>query len=236
MSVFLPQLISWLQEYGYFALWLAICIAAAGVPLPILLVLLAAGSFSALGDFNIFVMTLVAISASVCGDSVGYVVGRRWGIRLLDRLDRAPRRPLIAPHQVARGRTYFARGGGWAIFLSRFLISGLGGIINLLAGADPYPYRRFLLAAASGETLGATIPLGLGYIFGASWEQVGALLGDVSLFFLAALVVVILAISLIRTVQRAKVVSVDRAPPVLQSERAVSEAYSQPRASGKLPP
>jgi hypothetical protein len=33
-----------------------------------------------------------------------------------------------------RSRAYFKLRGGWAVFLSRFLFSALGGVINLLAG------------------------------------------------------------------------------------------------------
>lgn len=235
MSVFLPQLITWLQQYGYIALWLAIFVAAAGVPLPVSFVLLAAGAFSALGDFNIAALALVALSAAVCGDSAGYAIGRLWGSRLLDWLERSPRR-FIAPRHIARGRLYFARRGGWAVFLSRFLFSGLGGVINLLAGADLYPYRRFLLADAGGETLGAAIPLGLGYIFGASWEPVGDLLGDVSLFLLTALVVAILTISLVRTIRRENMSREDRASSMITAEKVASTARPQPEVGQKLPP
>jgi len=47
MSVFLSSLLSILQAYGYPALWVSIFIAAVGLPLPIALVLLAAGAFMA---------------------------------------------------------------------------------------------------------------------------------------------------------------------------------------------
>jgi membrane-associated protein len=53
MNSFLPILITWLQQYGYPALWLAVFISAIGTPLPVSFILLAAGAFAALGDFNI---------------------------------------------------------------------------------------------------------------------------------------------------------------------------------------
>ena len=236
MSLLLPTLINWLQQYGYVALWFAIFVAAVGVPLPISLVLLAAGAFSALGDFNVFILALVASSAAVCGDNLGYFIGRLWGRRLLDWLERAPRRRLFSPRTVARARAYFARGGGWAIFLSRFLASGLGGAINLLAGANPYHYRRFLLADVSGETLGAAIPLGLGSIFGASWEPVGSLKGDVSLLFLATLLVVILSISLVRMLRHAKTASSDQRQLAMPKDQLLSDELTRSRTSGHLPP
>ena len=76
--------------------------------------------------------------------------------------------------------------------MSRFLFSALGGTINVIAGADSYPYRRFVLYDVAGETLGAIIPLALGYAFGATWEDVGDLLTMGSLCVLTLLVTAVL--------------------------------------------
>jgi membrane-associated protein len=198
MNSVLPYLINWLQQFGYPALWLAVFVASVGVPLPIVLVLLAAGAFAALGDFNIVILAITAISAAVCGDTVGYWIGRWWGSRVLDWLERSRRFQLISPEVIARSRAYFGRRGGWAIFLSRFLFSALGGVINVLAGADPYPFLRFLLFDAGGETLGAVILLGLGFLFGASLDVVGDLLSGISALLIGLLVVIILAFYLLK--------------------------------------
>jgi membrane-associated protein len=198
----LPYLLTLLQEYGYPILWLSIFIGALGIPVPNTLVLLAAGAFAALGNFNFAILLLVAVSAFVTGDNASYWIGRRWGSRLTAWLERH----LVKPHTVARSQMYFRRLGGWAIFFSRFLVSALGGEINLLAGAELYPYRRFLLYDLSGETLGALLPLSLGYIFGASWVAVGDILGSFSLFLLTLLIVLALgyqAQRLLRHMRRA---------------------------------
>src|SRR5437588_10493679 len=97
MTIFLPHLISWLQQFGYPALWLMVFIASVGTPLPISLVLLAAGAFAALGDFNIVLLIITATSASVCGDSLGYFIGRNWGTKVLDWLEQSHARYLISP-------------------------------------------------------------------------------------------------------------------------------------------
>ena len=164
MSVFLSSLLSVMQTYGYPALWVSIFIAAVGLPLPVSLVLLAAGAFAALGDFNIILLTLISISASVAGDNVGYVVGRLWGSKVADWLEHSKLgRRFLRPDSVARSRLYFKKRGGWAVFFSRFLVAALGGVVNLLAGTELYPYPYFLLFDIGGETLGALIPLLLGF-------------------------------------------------------------------------
>lgn len=202
----LPYLLSALQEYGYPILWLSIFIGAVGVPLPNTLLLLAAGAFAALGDFNLLALFLVSLSGFVAGDSCSYWIGRLWGSKVLLWLETSNKARFFKPQTIARSRSYFYRLGGWAIFLSRFLVSALGGAINLLAGAELYPYRLFFLYELAGKILGSLLPLVLGYIFAASWRAVGDILGSSSIFILAFLSVLFfsyLALSKFRRSRRA---------------------------------
>lgn len=239
MSGILQTMLTFLQNYGYLALWISVFIAAVGVPLPISLVLLAAGAFAALGEFNFVLLFVLVFSALVCGDNVGYLIGRRWGSRGLDWLVRPGKRSrFISPRTVERSRNYFRQQGGWAIFLSRFIFSALGGVINLLAGSELYPYRHFVLADTSGESLGALIPLLLGYIFGASWEAVGDVLGPLSLFILSLLVVVLLVTRMLRymrRLKRAQTVKAGRSIDVQSSPAGAPIVDTPARPSGNLP-
>lgn len=202
MSSVLPYLLIWLQEYGYPLLWVTVFVSAAGIPLPTSLVLLAAGAFAASGDFNLLILIIVASTAFIAGDNVGYLLGHLWGSKLLEWLEKSGKMRIIKPRAIIRSRIYFNRLGGWAIFFSRFLASALGGTINILAGAERYPYRRFVFYDACGEAVGAALPLVLGYIFGASWDSVGDILGSFSLFLLATLVFLWLAFKAFYIVKR----------------------------------
>lgn len=204
MSTLLQILITSLQAYGYPVLWLIVFVASVGAPLPTSLVLLAAGAFAALGDFDIALLIVITVTASACGDSLGYFIGRRWGSKVLNWLERPGQRRLMSPATIARSRLSFNRRGAWAIFLSRFLFSALGGVINLIAGSELYPYRRFLPFDIAGQVLGAVIPLTLGYVFGVSWEAVGDILGAFSAFAFMFLLVIVLTVILARSIQRPK--------------------------------
>ncbi|HEX7736993.1 MAG TPA: DedA family protein [Ktedonobacteraceae bacterium] len=217
MNSLLPYLLTLLQEYGYPILWLTIFIGALGIPLPNTLVLLAAGAFAALGNFNFVLLTAISISAFVAGDNASYWIGRRWGSRVLRWMEGR----LIQPQALERSHVYFERLGGWAIFSSRFLVSALGGAINLLAGAEFYPYRRFVTYDLAGETLGALLPLTLGYVFGASWDAVGDVLGSFSWFIVAFLVALVLGYQTLRLFRRLRRVSLakqalEQGPPVAE--------------------
>jgi len=236
MSALLPNLIDWLQQYGYPALWLFVFIAAVGVPLPTSLVLLASGAFAALGDFNIIVLGIIAVTASTSGDSVGYFIGRRWGSKVLLWLQRPRWQRLVSPRNFARAQAYFQRRGGWAVFLTRFLFSALGGITNLLAGAELYPYRRFLFADIMGEASGAAIALLLGYLFGASWEAVGNILGAISLLAFALLAVIFLVYYIVKLAQQSRAAQEERVHTGRNELPGPVDIASRKKSEGKLLP
>jgi membrane-associated protein len=204
MSSLLSLLLHELYKYGYPILWLIIFMAAVGLPLPTSLVLLAAGAFAAHGDFNIALLMGITIAAASCGDSVGYFIGRCWGSKTLDWLGKPRRLKLISARTITRSRHYFKCKSGWAIFFSRFLFSALGGVMNLLAGAERYPYHGFLLYDVTGETLGAVIPLSLGYAFAACLKAGGNVLSIFSVFALLLFLVALLIRRIVRKLQRPK--------------------------------
>ena len=220
-ALFIPAL----HQYGYPALWAIVFIAAVGAPISGNLLLYAAGAFAAFGDFNIFILLPVAVSAAVLGDALGYFLGWKLGNPLLTWLEKKHWR-FLSPETLARGRSYFRRRAAWAIFLSRWLIVVLGGPINWLAGAERYPYRAFLFWDISGQLLGALIPLGIGYTFAASWGEAESLFGSVSTFILTFLVMMMIAGALFR-----RVLARRRA----RSAQAVSDTHTQAEAGQPLP-
>jgi membrane-associated protein len=204
LSTLFPIIITWLQFYGYPVLWLCVFVAAIGIPLPISLLLLSTGAFAALGDFNLVLIFITSWSASVCGDSAGYWIGYKIGPGIINWLSTRKRVRIFSPKVLDRSRDYFQSKGGWAVFLSRCLLPALGGVINILAGAERYPYKKFLLADAAGEALGTFPTLMLGFLFGTSWDAVGDLITNASILILLVIIAIYLARLLIRTLQRMK--------------------------------
>lgn len=198
-----------LHQYGYPALWLIVFVAAAGAPISGNLLLFAAGAFAAFGDFNIAILFFVGVSAAVLGDNLGYAIGWRFGNPIFVWLERQKRFRFFSTQAFVRGRAYFRRRAGWAIFVTRFLIVVLGGPINLLAGAERYAYARFLLWDISGQILGAVIPLGLGYIFAESWSEVEDIFGAFSSLVLASLVTIAIVVMLVRKARTGKLLHED---------------------------
>lgn len=218
--------LSALQHYGYPALWVIVFAAAAGAPISGSLLLFAAGAFAAFGDFNLAILFLVALSAAVLGDNLGYYIGRRVGSPLLSWFGRQKRFRLFSSQTLIRALEYFRRRTGWAIFVTRFLIVVLGGPINFLAGVEQYPYRKFLFWDISGQFLGAVITLGLGFLSAESWEEVATLFGAFSSFllaFLIALAVIVLLLRKMHLRQKARAIEIEMSQ-LLQPQQLISRS------------
>ncbi len=219
-----------LQQYGYPVLWLVVFAAAAGAPISGSLLLFAAGAFVTLDDFNLFILFPVAMSAAVLGDNLGYFIGRRVGVALIDWLARRKRFRFITPEAVERGRAYFRRRAGWTIFITRFLIVVLGGPVNIVAGLELYPYPNFLFWDISGQILSVAMSLGLGFMFAKSWEEVAAIFGSLSSLVLAALVALFLFSVLMRRLRQRRLA---RRASVVQSEKIEIEVSLPQTAKAK---
>jgi membrane protein DedA with SNARE-associated domain len=124
-----------------------------GIPLPGEIALVTAALLTTNGITDPWLVGLAASIGAIVGDSVGYTVGRRGGRRLLVRFGRRFPRHLGPPH-LARAERVFERHGVWAVFFGRF-VALLRILAGPLAGALKVPYRRFLLANASGGILWA---------------------------------------------------------------------------------
>src|SRR5919204_4637307 len=105
-----------------------------------------------------------AVAGAILGDSVGYLVGRRWGRRLLDgSVGR-----LVKREHLDRAERYLAERGGKAVFPGRFT-AALRVLIPGLAGMARMPYRTFAANNVAGGTLWASGFVLLGYAAGRSW-------------------------------------------------------------------
>ncbi len=142
-------------------------------------------------------ITVVALGA-ILGDSVGYFVGQRWGVRLLE----GPLSRWIKADHVERTRNAVSRLGGLAVFVGRWT-TALRVLVPGLAGVARIPYHTFLLWNVVGGVCWAVTFVLLGYGAGASWHQVAGTAGRVGLIvFGAAVVLAVVAFVVVRRRRR----------------------------------
>jgi len=125
-----------------------ILLESMGIPLPGEITLVSASLLAATGSLNIWAVAVGASLGAIVGDSIGYAIGRRGGRTVLERFGRRfPKH--FGPAHLARAEKTFEKWGVWAVFFGRF-VALLRILAGPLAGALRVPYRRFLLANATG--------------------------------------------------------------------------------------
>lgn len=112
-------------------------------------------------DVNIWVLGLLISLAAFVGDQLGYWIGRRAGPTVFSR----PESRIFRQENVDRAEEFFARHGGKAITLARFV-----GIVRtftpVVAGVARMRYSAYVLYDAAGALLwGMGLTL-LGYVLG----------------------------------------------------------------------
>ncbi|OJZ69675.1 hypothetical protein BRW65_22200 [Mycobacterium paraffinicum] len=142
-----------------------------GIPLPGEIILVSAALMSSHDDLpvNPIGVGAAAVIGAVVGDSIGYTVGRKFGMPLFDRLGRRfPKH--FGPGHVALAEKLFNRWGVRAVFFGRF-IALLRIFAGPLAGALKMHYPRFLAANVSGAICWAGGTTALVYFAGMAAER-----------------------------------------------------------------
>jgi membrane protein DedA with SNARE-associated domain len=169
-----------LHTYGLWVVFTLIMLESMGLPLPGETALMTAALYAgSTHRIDIVSVVLVAATAAIIGDNIGYVIGRSIGVRLVARYGRYLR--LDEP-RLKVGQYLFLRHGGKIVFFGRF-VAFLRTYAALLAGMNRMSWPHFLLMNALGGICWATLFGGGAYLFGA---QVKRVTGPASLLLLLA--------------------------------------------------
>jgi membrane protein DedA with SNARE-associated domain len=176
---------SFLHAHNDWALPLLFALVALesfGLPLPGETALIACGVIASQGDLSIVAVIVVAAAAAIIGDNLGYVAARKGGRKLLMRY-RVTRG--VAERYLPRGERFFAKHGGKAVFLGRF-VAVLRVTAAWCAGLARMHWWSFLGWNAAGGIVWATLIGLLAYYLG---EAVAKLIGPFGLIAAGGVVV-----------------------------------------------
>jgi membrane protein DedA with SNARE-associated domain len=135
------------------------------------------------------VMVAATVGAAL-GSLAGYLIGA-WGGRPL--LDRYGRYIHIYPDDLDRADAWFARYGGSAVFLARF-VPLLRALINYPAGVARMPIGRFLLFSILGCIPWNLALVTAGWVLGENYE---ALYEAIRPFEIVIYVIVVVGIAVV---------------------------------------
>lgn len=128
-------------------------------------ILFAAGLFAAKGEFPLSLAILMIFIANFAGVTIGYWSGRGLGKRYVNKESK-----LLFRHEyVEKAEAFYAKHGGKAIILGRF-IPAVRSFVPIIAGVANMNYRELMIYNAIGAIIWATsVPL-VGY-FAGNWLE-----------------------------------------------------------------
>jgi len=141
-----------------------------GLPIPEDIILLATGMIAQETGRSWFLASIVMYGGVLAGDSIAFLIGRRFGIRML-ALPWIQR--LLSPKKQRRIAALFHQYGSTVFFVARFL-PGLRAAIFCTAGAMRARYLHFLFFDGTAALISVPFFVWLGYVL---WGKFGEDLG-----------------------------------------------------------
>lgn len=178
-------LVDLVARYGYAAVFGGVLLENAGLPVPGETTLLAGAALAHGGHLSFWRLVAVAIVAAVCGDNLGFVIGRSGGRVLAERHGW---RIGLTPVRLRQFDAFFHRYGAQTVFIARF-VTGLRVFAAVLAGGSELAWSTFLLYNAAGAVVWATAVATAGYLLAHSWDTLDRWIGRTGLIGLVVVVV-----------------------------------------------
>ena len=190
-------LLEWFTVYGLPLYFGILIIASAGVPFPVSLMLIVAGSFVEQGEMEFWETITFGIAGAVIGDNTGYLIGRFGGSVALDKITDK----FGGKENVEKAKKFSNRWGGPGIFFSRWLITPLGPWINLTSGAAKISWLKFAIWDLLGETVWVLLYVTLGTMFSDRVQLISDLAGNISWAVIGLIAAFILGWKLLKTLK-----------------------------------
>jgi membrane-associated protein len=124
-----------------------------------------AGVLASSGDLILVLVILFAAAGAIVGDNLSYWIGRKIGLRIVDRFFKGERRK-----QVDWAHRQVEQRGGYLIVIGRFIPGGRTAV-TLSCGMLEMPWRRFIAFDVAAGLVWATYAALLGYVGGTTFEE-----------------------------------------------------------------
>jgi membrane protein DedA with SNARE-associated domain len=161
MSDFLLAL---LINYGAPVFAILLLLGALGIPVGASALVIAVGAFSQQGVLSWPLTAVLGLMGAVLGDALSFGIA----IYAKDWVDGR----FQNSSAWTSAKTSFEARAPLAIYLTRFLITGLALPTNLIAGGSGIKFRRFRVYDSFGDLTWIILYGGLGYWFGTEWELI----------------------------------------------------------------
>jgi membrane protein DedA with SNARE-associated domain len=159
---------SFILDIGYLGIFALMVLESTMIPVPSMLVMPFAGYLAQQGHFSLPLVIAMNSAGAIVGSFAFYWLGALGGKPLLLRYGKYC---FVKKDDIDKTEAFFARRGGWTVFIAR-LLPVVRHFISLVAGIARMRMPLFLLQTVLGATLWGGFLAVLGYQLGANWEGV----------------------------------------------------------------
>jgi membrane protein DedA with SNARE-associated domain/rhodanese-related sulfurtransferase len=150
-----------IAQYGLMIVFVNVLVDQLGLPVPAVPTLIIAGAVAADGRLPLAALFALAVAACLLADCGWYLVGQRYGIRVLKTLCKISLEPDSC---VSQTQVRFERWGVNSLLIAKF-VPGLAIIAPPMAGALRIGWLRFVALSACGAALWVGTALAAGVLF-----------------------------------------------------------------------
>ena len=156
----MTDIVSLISRHGYVLVFAVVFAEAIGFPVPAALALVAAGAAAGSHVLRAPVVIVVAMTGTLLGDILLFVLGRYAGWRLLGFLCRLSANPETC---ILRSAESFYKRGKMTLVFAKF-VPGINTMAPPLAGSMRMRFAQFLRFDVMGSALYALTYIALGYL------------------------------------------------------------------------
>jgi membrane-associated protein len=157
----LPELVRWAGLIGLTAIIFSETGLLVGVFLPGDSLLVTAGLLSARGYLNVYALVPALMAAAICGNSLGYFIGRTTGPRIFSRENSL----FFNKKHAIRAHEFYARHGRKTIVLAQFM-PVIRTFSPVIAGVGGMEFRTFIAFNIVGAIVWVGSMVSIGYFLG----------------------------------------------------------------------
>jgi len=155
-------------KYSYLGIFIALGLGILGLPIPDETLMAYAGFLIFQGKLNYFYTVIVAFAGTLCGITIGYILGRRFGYPFIERYSDKMR---VNYDHVRKSEEFYRKYGKFALFVGYF-IPGVRHLTSIFAGVSLMPYRTFAFFSYLGGLLWTITFVSFGFVMGDKWRKV----------------------------------------------------------------
>lgn len=173
----LQDLLEFIEQYGYFALFFSLWLGIIGMPLPDEMIVMSGGFLSSLEKMVVWKSFLLTYLGVVSGLSLGYFLGKIFGHRVLDKLIKKKKAKYLV-----KSKELLNKYGRFALVLSYF-IPIVRHILPYLVGMNNMPFKTYALFSYTTGFVWTLMYFTLGLLFGSQMEVISMLAIKYGIYF-----------------------------------------------------